>query len=442
MAAEKLTKRVIDALKAPEPSKVGVKVRESFVWDRELRGFGVQVMPSGLKSFVVQYRTPEGRPRRVVFGRYGLMTVEEARKLAHEKLVAVSKGVDPVAEEAKAAGLLTVTEICDWYLAEAKAGRILGRRRRPIKASTLAMDRSRIESHIKPLLGRRQIGALKLGDIEAAQADIASGKTAKPRAGSRGGATTGGEGVAARTLSTLHAIFEHAVRVGLIQANPAKGVRRLASTPRERRLSRSEIERLGKTLRTAAESGEHPTGLAAIRFLLLTGFRRMEGLGLERSWLDEEDGAIRFPDTKSGAQTRVIGQAAVDLLLAQPKTKSPFFFPADWGEGHFIGLVRVLDRVCAMARLEDVTPHTLRHTFASVAGDLGFSELTIAALLGHAARGVTQRYIHIDEALIMTADRVASEIADLLDGRAPAPRLRGRRADPAERGPDAVGSES
>ena len=442
MAAEKLTKRVIDALKAPEPSKVGVKVRESFVWDRELRGFGVQVMPSGLKSFVVQYRTPEGRPRRVVFGRYGLMTVEEARKLAHEKLVAVSKGVDPVAEEAKAAGLLTVTEICDWYLAEAKAGRILGRRRRPIKASTLAMDRSRIESHIKPLLGRRQIGALKLGDIEAAQADIASGKTAKPRAGSRGGATTGGEGVAARTLSTLHAIFEHAVRVGLIQANPAKGVRRLASTPRERRLSRSEIERLGKTLRTAAESGEHPTGLAAIRFLLLTGFRRMEGLGLERSWLDEEDGAIRFPDTKSGAQTRVIGQAAVDLLLAQPKTKSPFFFPADWGEGHFIGLVRVLDRVCAMARLEDVTPHTLRHTFASVAGDLGFSELTIAALLGHAARGVTQRYIHIDEALIMTADRVASEIADLLDGRAPAPRIRGRRADPAERGPEAVGSES
>ena len=98
MAGEKLTKRVVDALKAPEPSKVGVKVRESFVWDRELRGFGVQVMPSGLKSFVIQYRTPEGRHRRVVIGRYGLMTVEEARTLAHEQLVAVSKGVDPVAE--------------------------------------------------------------------------------------------------------------------------------------------------------------------------------------------------------------------------------------------------------------------------------------------------------------------------------------------------------
>jgi site-specific recombinase XerD len=440
MATEKLTKRIVDALKAPEPSKVGVKVRESFVWDRELRGFGVQVMPSGLKSFVILYRNPEGRNRRAVIGRYGLMTVEEARKLAHEKLVAVSRSLDPAAGDAKAAGLLTVAEVCDWYITQAEAGRILGRRRRPIKASTLTMDRSRIETHIKPLLGRRQVSALKLGDIEGAQADIAAGKTSKPRAGSRGGAATGGEGVAARTMSTLHAIFEHAVRLGQIEANPAKGVRRLSSTPRERRLSRSEIERLGKTMRTAAEEGEHPTGLAAIRFLLLTGFRRMEALGLERTWLDEEEGAIRLPDTKSGAQTRVIGLAAIDLLLDQPRTKSPFFFPADWGDGHFVGVVRVLDRVCEKARLADVTPHTLRHTFASLAGDLGFSELTIAALLGHSARGVTQRYIHIDEALRMTADRVAGEMADLLDGRAAPPRARTSRDDRSDRHMETVGS--
>lgn len=417
MASEKLTKRVVDALKAPKPSKVGVKVREEFVWDRELHGFGVQVMPSGLKSFVIQYRTPEGRNRRAVIGRFGLMTVEVARKHAHEKLVAVSKGVDPIAEEANGGGLITVADICDWYLAEAAAGRILGRRRRPIKPSTLVMDRSRIEAHIKPLLGRRRIASLKLGEIESAQADIAVGKTAKPRAGSRGGATTGGEGVAARTMSTLHAILEHAVRLGQIEANPSKGVRKLASVPRIRRLSRSEIERLGKVLQTALKEGEHPTGLAAIRFLLLTGFRRMEGLGLQRAWLDEERRAIHFPDTKSGAQTRVIGQAALDLLVDQPKTASAFLFPADWGDGHFIGVVRVLDRVCQRAGLMDITPHTLRHTFASLAGDMGFSELTIAALLGHAARGVTQRYIHIDEALKMTADRVADEMANLLDGR-------------------------
>ena len=163
---------------------------------------------------------------------------------------------------------MTVAEVCDWYLGEAGEGRILGRRNRPIKASTLAMDRSRVETHIKPLIGAKQMRGLRLGDIEGMQADIARGKTAKARAGSRGGATTGGEGVAARTVSTLHAILEHAVRLGLIETNPARGVRRLASKPRERRLSTTEIATLGKAMRELAAEGEHVTGLAAIRLLL------------------------------------------------------------------------------------------------------------------------------------------------------------------------------
>ena len=351
----------------------------------------------------------------MVFGRYGVMTADEARREAKILLGKVAKNVDPMEEKQTAAqDSITVAQVCDWYLAEAEAGRLLGRRRRPIKASSLINDRSRIEAHIKPLLGKRAVASLKLGDIEGAQADIAAGKTSKPRVGRRGGVTTGGGGAAARTMSTLRAVLEHAARLGKIESNPARGVRLLASVPRERRLSRAEIEKLGKVMRTAEQDGEHPTGLAAIRFLLMTGFRRMEGLGLQKPWLDAEEGSIRFPDTKSGPQTRVIGSPAVDLLLAQPRTKSPFFFPADLGDGHFIGVVRVLDRVCAAARLEDVTPHTLRHTFASVAADLGFTELTIAALLGHSARGVTQRYIHIDAALRLAADKIADEISNLL----------------------------
>jgi len=160
----------------------------------------------------------------------------------------------------------------------------------------------------------------------------------------------------------------------------------------------------------------------------------MEGLRLQRAWLDEEE-AIRFPDTKSGAQTLVIGRAAIELLCDQPRTKSPHCFQADSDDGHFVGVVRVLDRVCERARLTDITPHTLRHTFASLPGDLGFSELTVAVLLGHSARGVTQRYIHIDEALKATAGRVAGEMADILDGRATPARTRvsrtERRLDPA-----------
>jgi hypothetical protein len=76
----------------------------------------------------------------------------------------------------------------------------------------------------------------------------------------------------------------------------------------------------------------------------------------------------------------------------------------------------VLDRACAKAKLAGVTPHVRRHTFASIAGNLGLFELTIAGLLGHSSRGVTQRYVHLDAALAVAADRVSAEIAKLLDG--------------------------
>jgi integrase len=186
-------------------------------------------------------------------------------------------------------------------------------------------------------------------------------------------------------------------------------------------LSEDEIRRLGRVMREAAAQGEHPTGLGAIRLMLLTGFRRMEVLGLRRPWFSRSDHCIRFPDTKSGEQIRALGEAAMDCIEAQPtRAGTLFVFPADWGDGHFIGVVRVLDRICRKAKLEGVTPHVLRHTFASVAGDLGFSELTIAGLLGHSAHGVTQRYVHLDTALVVAADRVSIEIANMLGREASA----------------------
>ena len=406
----KITKRAVDAVRP-------VKGQDVFIWDGELRGFGVRVKPSGLKTFLIQYRNAEGRTRRLVLGQYGALTPEGARDLARDKLAAVARGEDPSAERHAVRAGMSVGEVCDWYLEEAEAGRILGRNRRPIKASTLKMDRSRIEMHIKPLLGSRLVSGVTLRDIEGMQADIAAGKSARGRKAGRGGRSAGGSGVASRTIGTLRGLLGHANRLNIVGKNPAEGVRQLAVERRQQRLSEEALRQLGQTIRSLAAEGEHPTGLAGIKLMLLSGFRRMEVLGLERNWVSRKDHCVRFPDTKSGAQIRVLGEAAILCIEATPgREGSPFVFPADWGEGHFVGVVRVLERVCAKAGLKDVTPHVLRHTFASVAGDLGFSELTIAGLLGHSARGVTQRYVHLDVALIVAADRVSAEIAKLLDG--------------------------
>src|SRR5829696_4382033 len=121
----------------------------ALTWDGELRGFGVRVKPCGAGAFLIQYRNSDGRTRRMVLGKVGTLTPDQARALAREKLTAAAKGADPSAERHAAREAVTVGEICDWYLNQAGRGGLLGARGRPIKASTLAMDRSRIETHIK-----------------------------------------------------------------------------------------------------------------------------------------------------------------------------------------------------------------------------------------------------------------------------------------------------
>ena len=126
--------------------------------------------------------------------------------------------------------------------------------------------------------------------------------------------------------------------------------------------------------------------------------------------------SIKFPDTKTGKQTRIIGQAAAHEIRHQlQRSRSVYVFPGDFGEGYFVALPRVLARVLKRSRIEGVSLHTLRHTFASLAAEMGFTELTIAGLLGHPSRGVTQRYIHIDEALALAADKVSAKMRQLLD---------------------------
>ena len=406
----RLTKRAVDALEKP-------KSGQSFLWDGELRGFGVRVVPSGLKTFVVQYRNPEGKSRRIKIGRFGVKTVEEARELAKVKLGRVADGVDPAEEPEAGKDNMTVEALCDWYLTEAEAGRILGRKNRPIKASTLAMDRSRIVTHIKPLLGKRMVGSLRIVDIEGMQSDIVAGKTAAPERGpGRGGVARGGPGVAGRAVSTLQAILSHAARLDVIERHPSEGARRLAGNKKQRRLSVSEIKKLGAALQYGERNGEHSTGLAVVKLLALTGFRISEGQKMQRAWLHAGEGYVTFPDTKGDAQIRAIGPAAARLAANQPEQEgSPYLFPADVGDGAFTAGKACLERLCAMVGITGVTPHTLRHTFGSVAGDLGFSELTIAAMLGHAAQSVTQGYVHIDEALRLAVTRTSDTIVKLIE---------------------------
>jgi integrase len=278
------------------------------------------------------------------------------------------------------------------------------------------MDESRIKSHIKPLVGHRIARHLTIADVETMQADVVNGKTAKPRTGGRGGVSTGGTGVAPRVVSTLQSVLGHAKHKGLLKEHPTKGARKLATNKKKRRLSVAEIEDLGAAIVMAKRNGENPVGIGIIKLLLLTGFRRQEGQAMQRDWLNAGGGYVAFPDTKGDAQLRAVGAAAIRLIQDQPTLAGNLHvFPSADTDGPITTARDCLARLCAIAKIADVTPHTLRHTFGSVAGDLGFSELTIAAMLGHAAQTVTQGYIHVDEALRLAVARTSEEIATMLN---------------------------
>jgi len=408
----KLTKRTLDSVK-PKPT------HDVFLWDDEVSGFGLRIKSSGVRSFIVQYRNGSGVSRRMTLGKFGVLTPDEARKMAKQTLAEVARGADPAARRAQDREAMTVRQLCRIYLEAADKRLILGKGKRPKKASTLYIDRGRIERHILPLLGSRRVRDLTTPDILRFMRDVTTGKTADDvKTGFRGRAIIeGGAGTASRTVGLLGGILSFAVSEGIIASNPVRGVTRPADNRREIRLTADQYRALGKAVTAADVGGENPSAVLAIRLLALTGCRRGE---IERLQWDEVDlpgRCLRFSDSKEGKSIRPLG-ADAGRLLAKLTNDSRYVLPGNAPDKPFVGLPKAWPRIVGKANLPDLTPHGLRHAFASVAADLGYSEPTIAALLGHGTHSITGRYLHhLDSALLAAADKVAGEIAAMLAGR-------------------------
>jgi integrase len=149
--------------------------------------------------------------------------------------------------------------------------------------------------------------------------------------------------------------------------------------------------------------------------MMLTGWRRGEVLGLRWSEIDLTRRTARLTDTKTGASMRALSMKACALIRSQAQI-SEWVFPSRSGE-QIIGYRKMWLKIAATGGLSaDITPHVLRHSFASLAADLGYSESTIAALIGHKMHSITSRYVHsADAVLLAAADGVAVEICRLME---------------------------
>lgn len=384
------------------------------VWDTVVPGFGARRQKGPAVAYVLFYRTAEGRQRWQTIGRHGApWTPDAARDQARRILGETVQGADPAAEKQAKRKAATVAELCDAYWEDAKAGRVMTRRRTPKKASTLLSDKGRIDKHIRPLLGQMKVAAVRAADIEGFLRGVAEGRTAgRVKTGKKRGLSNvrGGTGTASRTVGLLGAIFTYAVRHQMRPDNPVHGVMRPADGRRERRLTDEEYASLGKALRDAGIQNIWPAAVAAAWFLALTGWRSGEALALRWSEVDLTRRTIILPDSKTGRSMRPLSRAACDVLRGQSRI-GDLVFPPTRGEGTMSGFRKLWDRIAKLGALPtDVTPHVLRHSFASLAGDLGYSELTIGTLIGHKGHSITSRYVHAaDSVLLAAADAVADE---------------------------------
>jgi integrase len=399
----KLTKRVVDSVK-PDPAG-----KDLFLWDREVQGFALKVTGSGLRSYVLQYRNPHGRSRRIKIGVHGSpWTCEEARLRAIELLRGLALGVDPLSARAEAKAHFTVKQLGALYLEEGPA------RKPDKKQSSWDTDRAMIRRHITPLLGSMPLRALRREDVERFQIDVAAGKTAadeKTRARGRA-IVTGGRSVARLAVAILAAMLEFAVARKLIQINPARGVKLFKPQRRERFLTHAEVTQIADTIvAMEAESKINPNFAAAIRLLLLTGCRKSEILNLKWEWVDFERKCLRLPESKTGAKVVLLPAAAMAVLSGLDNTNE-WVLPAANGNGPVRGLQKAWEEVRRKANLPNVRIHDFRHSYASFAVADGATLFMIGKVLGHKQARTTEVYAHLSEDPVRAlAERTAATIA-------------------------------
>ncbi|KDA01064.1 site-specific integrase [Hyphomonas oceanitis] len=403
----KLTQIFIDSVE-PEDKRF-------IIWDTEIAAFGLRVMPTGVKSFIIRYRIGQGRlarERMVTLGKTTDLRCEAARSKAKDFRSEARIGLDPEAERRRdERGIMKVSALIElWGKEAAPFNRRTGAPRKPQRYND---DIRLLRVHVNPILGKMPITEVKKHDIVRLRDGIASGATAKKqKTKSRGiQEVKGGMGTARRTIAMLKSVFAYALDLELLEKNPCHGVRIPPGVQRERYLTQAEAQRLGEVLSSFEARGEAASAIRIIRLLSLTGARRGEIMELKWSEIDFERGFLRLDATKSGKSIRPISGAAQKLLSEAPRAHETWVFPDAKGTGPYQGLPKIWREVREAAGLEDFRMHDLRHSFASFGAANGLSLPIIGALLGHKNTSTTQRYAHLTD---IAARQAANDVSDMV----------------------------
>jgi integrase len=415
----KLTKTAVDAL-APRD-------KPYLIWDADISGFGLRVQPSGVKSYVVQFRVGRDGRRyhgdsgeyRCTLGKTTTLTAAQARKAAGDILAKVRLGADPVGERKSAQDVQAFQTLADeWLAVHVKAKR---------KARTAAEYERVLSTVINPAIGRTRITDLRRVDV----ARLHEGMSETPV-------------LANRVLAVISSIWNWAARREIVEAaaNPAKGIERYREQGRERFLKSDEFARLGDALREAetiglvyevdegranakhAPRGDNrrtivdPFAVAAIRLLILTGARLQEIVTAKWEYVDYDHGVMFLPTSKTGKKHVYLSAAALQVLAEIPRVEgNPHIIAGARRGAPRSDLKRPWAAITKAAGLDGLRLHDLRHSFASLGAGGGLGLPIVGKLLGHTQPATTAKYAHLDaDPLRRAVDAIGERVEGMMKG--------------------------
>lgn len=407
--SKSLTKREVEALPATG--------KRYSVPDGEVPGLFVRVGAGGAKSFALVYRH-EGRQRWLTLGRFGSLTLEEARKLARLRSFEAATGADPASSKIAARRAEDFQALAHRFLGEYCPAQL-----KPVTAETY-----------RSIITRKMLPAFRKVKLDAIDTPMVvkwhQGLRDTPRQANQALA------ILSRMLNLATAWGDRKSGLG----NPCQYVQKFPEVKRDRALSVEEIgavfaamdameaawcaarRKTGKgkaKTPKAAPPMAPPPALACLKLILMTGARRDEIRMLTWTETDLEScppvlRLRRGKEVKKGDHKgKVIGLSAMaaELIQAQAEGRKlgcPFVFPGKVHPGPLVGLWKIWRRVLETAGIEAARVHDLRHSFGTLAGALGISGPLIQAALNHATPAMSARYTNLkDQQKAEVAERVS-----------------------------------
>jgi integrase len=394
----KLTKKSIDAFEATG--------KLEYLWDAEVKGFGVVITPAGSKSFILNYRNQDNRSRRKTIGKYGHLTLEQARDFARELTYRIAKGEDPVQQDEMQRSQPTFEEVAKRFLDDHSSIRS--------RPATHASNVQILAHMILPHFGKMKIRSIERKDIY----DYLAKNRHRPIG-------------ANRSLAAMSSIMSKAELWGYRDrnSNPCFGVERFPENRRERFLSEQEFAALESAMQRAERNlTESPHVLAMFRIMMHTGCRPGEARHLKWDYVDLNTKIIRLPKeaTKEKRPKTLFITPYLEGVLKNIRRMegNPYVVVSERNDGKpIMDVKKPWDRIKKAAGITtELHLHDLRHSHASMANALGYSLPMIGALLGHTQAQTTLRYAHLaTDHLRQAAEDISNRIANVAKTTSPVP---------------------